>query len=126
MDTATHAAQSALADDLVQVVVILDVVFVAQIELLWVQLDAVALIWRVVSPILQHVLEVLPAERDELLWLLSNDFLDEVLKDAREGIRHFNLLCCENTHLTHVGHLVSSDYSRVDLCRETNNAQNLN
>ena len=102
MDASTHATESALANNLVQVVVVLDVVLVGQVELLRVQFDAVRLVWRVVCSVLEQILEVLPAERDKLFWLLADNFLYEVLQDSREGIRNFNLLSCENSHLAHV------------------------
>ena len=44
MDTSAHAAESSLTNDLMQVVVILNIVLVTQVELFWVQLNAMALI----------------------------------------------------------------------------------
>ena len=104
MNTASNTAESTLTDLLMQVVMILDVVLVIQVELLRVQLDTVALVRRVISTRLEKVLEVLAAESYELLRLLANHLFDEVLEDARERIRDFDLLRGKNAHLTNVGH----------------------
>ena len=102
MDAATDATQGALADDLVQVEVILDIVPVRQVKLLRVKLDPMALVRVVIVAILHQRLEVLPRELDELFGLLAHDLLDEVLEDAREGVRDIDLLRGENPHLPHI------------------------
>lgn len=102
VDTATDATKSTLADDFMQVEVVLDVILVRQVELFGVELDAMRLIRVVVGTILEHVLEVLPAESDHLFWVLAHHFLDKVFEDAGEGIGHIDLLGCENSHLADV------------------------
>ena len=85
-----------------QVVVVLDVIVMAEVEFLGVQLDAIVLVWRVISTALQQVFEVLTTESHHFFGLLTNYFFDEVLEDAWEGIWHINLLSCENSHLSNV------------------------
>lgn len=102
LDAATHATKGPLANNFVQVVVVLDVVLVGEVEFFGVELDAVGLVNVEVGAVLQHVLEVLPAESDQFFWLLADHFLDKVLEDPREGIGHFDLFGCENSHLADV------------------------
>ena len=104
VDTTAHTAQSTLTNRLMQLKVILDVVLMTQIEFFGVQLDRICLIRLVVSAILQEVLEVLAAEGDHFLRLLSNDLFNEVLEDTGEGIWYIDLLSRENAHLTDVCH----------------------
>ena len=81
---------------------ILNVIFVTKIELLWVQLNSMALIGRVISTILQQSLKVLSTECNKLFGLRPHDLLDEVLEDAGECIGYLDLLGSENSHLAHV------------------------
>lgn len=85
-----------------EVEVVLNVVLVAQVKLFGVEFDSMALIGGVICTILQQGLEVLSTKLDQFLGLLPDDLLDEVLKDAGEGIGNIDLLCCENSHLAHV------------------------
>lgn len=59
---ASHSAQGAFANDLMQVVVVFDVVVVAEVEFLRVELDTRALIGRIVHSVLEKGLEVLATE----------------------------------------------------------------
>ena len=105
VDTAADTGKSSLTDSLMEVVVVLDVVLVAKVELFWVELDSVGLVGRVVCAVLQHVFKVLSAESDHFFGLLAHDLLDEVLKDAWECIGDLDLLGREDSHLSHVCHL---------------------
>ena len=104
VDAAAHARKGTFSDLLMQVIVVLDVVLMIQVELLRVELNAVALIGRIVGAVLHEVLEVLAAESDELLGLLANDLLDEVLQDAGERVGHLDLLRRKDAHLSNVRH----------------------
>ena len=92
VDTATDSAQGTLSDDLMELKVILDVVLMVQVELLRVELDSMALVGVVISPVLEEGLEVLSREGHELFRLLSDNFLDEVLEDAGERVGNVDLL----------------------------------
>ena len=92
VDTAADSAQSTFSDDLMELKVILDVVLMVQVELLRVELDSMALVGVVISPVLEEGLEVLSREGHELFRLLSDNFLDEVLEDAGERVGNVDLL----------------------------------
>ena len=92
VDTATDSAQGTLSDDLMELKVILDVVLMVQVELLRVELNSMALVGVVISPVLEEGLEVLSREGHELFRLLSDNFLDEVLEDAGERVGNVDLL----------------------------------
>ena len=92
VDTAADSAQGTLSDDLMELKVILDVVLMVQVELLRVELDSMALVGVVISPVLEEGLEVLSREGHELFRLLSDNFLDKVLEDAGERVGNVDLL----------------------------------
>ena len=92
VDTAADSAQSTFSDDLMELKVILDVVLMVQVELLRVELNSMALVGVVISPVLEEGLEVLSREGHELFRLLSDNFLDEVLEDAGERVGNVDLL----------------------------------
>ena len=92
VDTAADSAQGTLSDDLMELKVILDVVLMVQVELLRVELNSMALVGVVISPVLEEGLEVLSREGHELFRLLSDNFLDEVLEDAGERVGNVDLL----------------------------------
>ena len=45
MNSTTYSTQGSLANDLVEIVVILYIVLMRKVELLWVELDTVVLVW---------------------------------------------------------------------------------
>ena len=92
VDTAADSAQGTLSDDLMELKVILDVVLMVQVELLRVELNSMALVGVVISPVLEESLEVLSREGHELFRLLSDNFLDKVLEDAGERVGNVDLL----------------------------------
>ena len=102
MNASADAAEGTLANDLVQLVVVLDVVLVLQVELLWVELDTVALGSLEGASDLEEIFKVLPRERDQLLRLITHNFLHKILEYSRELIWYFDLFGCENSHFSNV------------------------
>jgi len=108
MSGTADTTESTFSDSLMEFKVILDVTLVLQVELLGVKSDHLTVL-RSVAKLLflfQKLFEVLTSEGVYLIRLSTHDFLNEVLENAREFIRHINLLCCENTHFLNVRHLL--------------------
>jgi len=105
MNGSSDAGSIGVSDKFVKLEVVFDVVFVVYVMFF----SRPSNFWfggnfRKLPSRFQNRFEILAGERCYVVRLRADNLFDEVFKQARELIRHFNLLSRENSLIVHVRH----------------------